>query len=198
MEHEERGASRREILQRAVLAAGAAGTASLWAHGFLDFERVAATEPTQPGAPRRTLTELEWRTLDAAFDQLLPKDELGPGARDVNAVGYTDAALQDPALPRAALRVMKRGVVDLNNLARRRRARDYAALAIDARHAVMGEYERTASGIEFIRRGLGFVFEACFGDPLQGANPGSIGWRFAEPPPTKPRPTTPGWRPRER
>lgn len=192
------GRTRRDLLRGAVLGTGTAAVAGLWAGGFLDAERARRVERTRPGAPRRVLGLPAWRTFEAAADQLLPRDAWGPGARDVNAVGYTDAALADPSVRPAVRTQLVDGLGALDQLARRRGARTFALLAGPARDGVLRAFEAKPEGLAWMRSAMGFVLEALLGDPLHGGNPEGIGWAWAEVPELKPRPDTPGWRPRGR
>ncbi|MDJ0973030.1 MAG: gluconate 2-dehydrogenase subunit 3 family protein [Planctomycetota bacterium] len=186
------------MLRSVALGAGAAGMVGFWAHGFLDAERAARTEPTREGAPRRTFDAATWRTFEAAADQLLPRDAWGPGARDVNAVGYTDAALADPTVRPAVRTQLLEGLATLDRMARRQGRRPFASLPGARRDRVLTTFEQTPAGLAWMRQAISFVLEALLGDPLHGGNPNALGWTWGQVAELKPRPETPGWRPRGR
>lgn len=163
---------RREFLARAALAA-----ATLTAAGCAPRIRCERPEAPAPGAQR--LTAAEWETLAAVQDTLLPSSPGSPGARDVNAIGYLDAAWAEAEL-------RSDDCVELRLLAARL-GEGFAGLSPDARDAALRAY--TADhGTRWFSLLMGFTLEAYLGDPIHGGNPAGSVWAYLGIPPPYPRP----------
>ncbi len=200
------GVSRRAFLTRAAAGAGVATVSWFWGQGFTRPERAADVEPTLPGAPGKTFNEREWRTLEAACDRLLPSSPGSPGARDVNAIGYLDAVLQDATISRHSRAVILDGAQKLDARAKGMGAAEFRALPATKQDAAIRVFETFRAkdgshpGHVWLERMLGYIFEAFFGDPVHGGNPDEIGWTWAGHKPgfPRPKPSQKGWRPTER
>jgi gluconate 2-dehydrogenase gamma chain len=187
----------RRALLRGAAAAGASATiAAFWFEGFGNPLRRRSVEPTPAGAPGKTFSAAEWAAMEAALDRLIPSGPGSPGARDVNAVGYLDAVLQEPDLdPANFADIVRGGVPLLEEGARARRAPAFAALAGPAQDEVLRGLETSATGLLWMKRVLYFGIEALLGDPVHGCQPGEVGWKWLGNAPPEPRPHTPGWKP---
>ena len=144
-------------------------------------------EAAPDAARARTFTPEEWRTMAAAVDRLLPSGPGSPGARDVNAVGYLDAVLADPATDPARPPLVKDGAARLLARARARGASSFDALPPDVQDAAIRAFEATAGGRAWLDVVLGYVLEAFLGSPVHGGNPGEIAWAWAGIKPGVPR-----------
>lgn len=176
-------------------AAATATVALLWAEGVLDLGRRERIAPTEPGAPRRSLTEREWAALDAAARRILPSAEGEPGAAEVNAVGYLDAVLADPEIEADTVKRIRTGAGLLDAFAQEQGASSFAALEEDAQDAGIRSFETPWERQLWLRSMIALVMEAFLGDPTRGANPDAIGWTWAGNTIGYPRPK-PGWKPR--
>ena len=198
--------TRRRLLAEIAGTAGVAATAALWLDGLVPPRRDPPLPPTPPGAPRQSLSEAEWRTLEAACDRLLPSEgPRAPGARDVNAIGYLDALLALPDEHPTWRGIVRQGAAALEARARRTHRSDFASLSAAQQDALLQAYERfpgtppdVVSGAKWIRVMLAGILEAFFCDPVRGGNPGEIAWAWAGHTPSFPRPTEPGWLPHEK
>lgn len=170
------GTDRRGFLRAAALAPVLATTGCL--RPF-----VVATPRDAPG---RSLTVEQRRTLQAVQEHMLPSAPGTPGAREVNATGYLDAALatEDFAGDRD---LVKRAASDLDRLAREAGAASFAALDEGGRERALRAYERAGGGAA-LERVLSFTLEALLGDPVHGGNPDGVGWAWAGHRPGSPRP----------
>ncbi len=182
---------RRAFLTRA---AATATVALLWTEGVLDLGRRRRTEPTEAGAPRRTLTDAEWRALDAASRRILPSSPDEPGAAEVNAVGYLDAVLADPDIERDTIVRIREGAALLDAFAREQGASSFASLPEEAQDDGLRSFETVWERQLWLRSMIALVMEAFLGDPTRGANPEGIGWAWAGNAIGYPRPK-PGWKP---
>jgi len=181
----------RRLLIGGAVAAAATG-AFLWLRGSGVLRGLI--EPTPPEGPPRSLTELEWRTLDAAGRRILPSAEGSPGAHEVNAIGYLDALLKDPAIEDEAVARVHAGAARLHAFAVERGAADFAALDDEAQNEGIALFLGSWDEQLFLRAMIGYTLEAFLCDPVRGGNPDEIGWTWAHHQPGFPRPV-PGWRP---
>jgi hypothetical protein len=180
--------NRRTLFGLATAAVGTATVATFWFRGFLDPNRASRTEATKPGAGHVTLTDAEWAALAAAQERLLPSDDDGPGAREVNAIGYLDAALDDPSTYDETRTSIREGAKRLDEGARGQGAASFAVLPGEGQDRVLHGFETSDDGLRFLRDLLAFTFEAFLGDPIYGGNPGEIGWKWAHHKSGVPRP----------
>ncbi len=200
------GVSRRKFLKETAGAAGIATVAYLWFDGYTATTYAEDFEPTRPGAARKTFSAQEWNTLAAACDRLLPSSPGSPGARDVNAIGYLDAVLQQGQVADSTRKIVKDGAAKLDARARAKGAKEFAALPPVQQDAAVRVFETfkapdgTYPGHTWLKWMLQYVLEAFFGDPVHGGNPDEIAWTWAGHKPGFPRPEPhqKGWRPQER
>ncbi len=166
--------SRRTFLARSAAAAAALGLA-------------ACARDHRPD-DRQRLDEARWRALEAAQDRLLPSSPGAPGARDVRATAYLDAALAEADTPAAVRARIRDGADRLDALAREHGAPDFAALQPEARDAVLAEFFDTPEGDRWFDAVMPFTLEALLGDPVHGGNPDGIAWDWLGHRPGWPRP----------
>ena len=186
------------MLDRRTLLGGLAAGAGLSFLGTLtgcvNGARRARTTPTPPpgptAAPPRVLSATEWLTFEAALDGMLPSAPDSPGARDVNAVGYLDAALADPDTDPSSVALARAGAAWLDEAARREGARDFADAPFDARERALRIVAAQERGPDWVLLVLMFGLEALLGDPVHGGNPGEIGWKWLGHHPGSPRPSS--------
>ncbi len=187
------------IDRRTFLGGVAAGAGAGWLAmlaGCVKEKRRARTKPTPPAgvtsdAPSpvgRILTAPEWRALDAALDVMLPSGPGSPGSRDVNGIGYLDAALADPDTEPAEADHVRQGAAWLDEAARAAGAADFAAATPEAREVAVRAVVSKPGGPEWALFLLMFGLEALLGDPVHGGNTGEVGWTWLAHVPGDPRP----------
>jgi hypothetical protein len=186
------GTDRRTFLGQT---AATATVAWFWFEGLGNPLRRGRVEPTRPGAPRQTFSEVEWDTLDAALRRILPSAEGSPGAAEVNAIGYLDAVLQDKEVEPDQVARVRAGVRRLMDFAEAEAGGPFARLPPETQDAGIRLFEQPWAQQMWLRNVISFALEAFLGDPIHGGNVGEAGWEWAgvEPPPF--RPTAP-WRAR--
>ncbi len=184
------GVDRRLLLGGAV--AAAATGAFFWLRGSGVFR--GPVDPTAPGGERRSLTGLDWATLDAAGQRILPSAEGSPGAKEVNAIGYLDALLQDPAIEEESVARTLAGAARLHAFALDRGVEGYASLPGEVQDEGLHLFDEPWEQQLFLRGLISYTLEAFFCDPIHGGNPDEIAWAWAAHKPGFPRPT-PDWRP---
>jgi hypothetical protein len=179
--------SRRAVLAGAAVAA-TASAAWIWWGASSDPDRPRRIVPTPPGGPPQALTADAWSTLRAAQMRLLPSAPGSPGAIDVNAIGYLDAAMAGPDVePDTAERVAA-GAASLAAFAAARGAARFADLPEEVQDEGLRAFEGRWEDVLWLRTMISFTLEAFLGDPAHGANPGEVGWTWTRHTPGFPRP----------
>lgn len=183
--------SRRALLRRAG-AAAAAGAAGVAAGPDAPSEAAAAqaapasggvrtaASPPAPRAAYEQLTAEEADLLEAVADQLIPSDELGPGAVAAGAVVYIDRALGGASSgSRAAWRT---GLSALDRYCRTARGAPFRELPHEDQVSVLVDVETGAAtgfaggSAAFFDMVRGHVLQGMFGDPWYGGNRNYAGW----------------------
>lgn len=155
---------------------------------FLKAGTVAATATAVAcgGATSRyrVLSEDEARTLAAACDQIVPKDQ-DPGASEAGAVAFVDRQLATRA--KRELARWRAGIRGLDAAARRRFGVAFADAAFDDRTALLrdleqgigepGDWRGIAPGA-FFRLLREHAMMGFYGDPRHGGNKGRVSWRM--------------------
>jgi gluconate 2-dehydrogenase gamma chain len=177
--------SRRRFLGRS--AAAAASVSLLSACGghasrLLSTTTVVAGPPSVPG----TLTAAEMKTLEAVLAQLLPKDDLGPGAVEAGVPTYIDMALAGSYKP--LLPAYQGLLTTFDTAAASMGAGSFAELSASKQIALLGDVEAgkppsVAATAEASAAGdfqllLEHMREGMFGDPMYGGNASLSGWEL--------------------
>lgn len=186
-----RGMARARFDRRILLAA--TGMLAVAAYGLGRMWRGAG-----PAAERRTLTDEERARFAAIQARLLPRDASGPGAPDVHATTFLEAALRAPSTWMPRVRLVRAGGPWLDAWARRHGAAAFVGLRDRAQDDALRAYEATPQGVRWMRVMIEITLEAFLCDPARGGNPDGIGWAWARHRPGWPRPPSTGWRPTER
>ena len=191
--------SRRALLRRAgaASAAAAAGAAGVSAREEKPPETGATAAPTAPlpgsaqtpapeppRAAYEQLTAEEADLLEAIADQLIPSDDLGPGAVAAGAVVYIDRALGGAlSESRDAYRA---GLAAFDRYCRASRGAPFRELPhVDQVSALIDVETGAATGARtgfagssaaFFNMVRGHVLQGTFGDPYYGGNREYVGW----------------------
>lgn len=190
--------SRRALLRRAGAAAAAGAAAGTGVPAAVETTaETAATTPAAPApgasqapapAPPRAaweqLTAEEADLLEAIADQLIPSDDLGPGAVAAGAVVYIDRALGGAlSESRDAYRA---GLAAFDRYCRASRGAPFRELPhVDQVSALIDVETGAATGARtgfagssaaFFNMVRGHVLQGTFGDPWYGGNRDYVGW----------------------
>ena len=190
--------SRRTLLRRAgaAAAAGAAAGTGVPAAAETPAETAATTPaapapgasqapaPAPPRAAWEQLTAEEADLLEAIADQLIPSDDLGPGAVAAGAVVYIDRALGGAlSESRDAYRA---GLAAFDRYCRASRGAPFRELPhVDQVSALIDVETGAATGARtgfagssaaFFNMVRGHVLQGTFGDPYYGGNRDYVGW----------------------
>ena len=179
--------SRRTFLARAAAATTALSALGLSACGARPAPTLELTPKTEETA---RLTPEQWRTLAAAQALMLPSKPGSPGAVEVHATAYLDAALAEAQMDPEEREMIKAGLGQLDAQAKIQGAAHFAALAPNAQTQTLTEFfaktETRWFGVV-----MAFTMEAFLGDPTHGGNPDGVGWAFVGHPAPYPRPVAP-------
>ena len=164
--------------------------------------RAAATA----ARPYMFLSQTEVAFLDAAVSHLIPKDELGPGAKEAGVTYFIDQQLfggygtmakkytqgpwpegtpqqgyQSPLTPAAVYRA---GIRDTNNHCRKAYGKTFDALARQQQDEVLKGLDGGKIELEQVRSQFFFnmllnnTIEGFFADPVYGGNRDKAGWKL--------------------
>jgi len=140
--------------------------------------------------PTRSPGAEPWQTLGALYDQLLPEDGDGPGARQAGTLAYARAVLPHTAVDRRELLLGR--VAEFNQQARQQQGRPFVDLSCEQREALLLSLIEDSSWERWVSRHLDVVIESLLADPVYGGNIDGAGWRwlahqpgFPTPPPDK-------------
>ena len=145
---------------------------------------VQAPRPDPPRAAYEQLTAEEADLLEAIADELIPSDDLGPGAVAAGAVVYIDRALGG-ALSESR-NAYRAGLSAFDRYCRASRGAPFRELPhVDRVSALIDVETGAATGARtgFAGSSAGFfnmvrshVLQGTFGDPHYGGNRGFVGW----------------------
>lgn len=137
---------------------------------------------TNNPAPHRfkVLTQDEAETLELIADQIFPETDT-PGAAEIGAVNYIDAALAGDYAPMVPL--YRRGIRAIDVYARAKFGRTFRSLGDELKEAVLMAFEAGSiaefkDAPEFFETVRCHVLEGVFCEPQYGGNKDMIGWRL--------------------
>ena len=173
MAEDEIGLSRRELLKRAGLVVGAAVV--------VPVVQTAAAQPqaalAQSLETLRTLTRLEYDTLDAICSRIIPTDANGPGAKEARAARYIDWALSG-ALGNARDQYAS-GLAAVEAYASTSRGALLSRLSAADQDAIVDDLSRNVvpgAPPAFFNTVRAHTIQGTFADPFYGGNANYVGW----------------------
>ncbi len=125
----------------------------------------------------RTFTDEEFRTLTAAVDRIVPRDQ-DPGAVDANVPEYIDKALVDPQLHQMRDDLIP-GLGLLDKKAHGGYQKPFADLTAEQRDTIIGSLRQGDKGsmeqrvLELL---IVMTMEGLLSDPSYGGNKDRVGW----------------------
>jgi gluconate 2-dehydrogenase gamma chain len=160
----------------------AAAMTTLGGVGFACTREAPQTAP-EPAAPSGDqAVETFVPVLAALAARLIPSDELGPGAADVDIGNFFRRAFADPRLS-TVHPLLKRGCAFVMQLARSEMKQAFTALDPAGQDEIIGRLVENAvrpngfSAPTFIRIVMALTLEGFLGDPRHGGNKDGLGWR---------------------
>ncbi|MFM1892669.1 MAG: hypothetical protein RLZ44_1746 [Pseudomonadota bacterium] len=140
----------------------------------------AATEPRNADA--------RWQLIDAVQQHLFPSEPEAPGARELKALAYLQWVVADQGLDPEERAFVLQGADWLDGIARETDEGGFLDLDQAGREAVLRRVAQSPAGENWLSTLLLYIFEALLADPVYGANPDGIGWRWLGHQPGFPRP----------
>lgn len=151
--------------------------------------RLIPIEPTPTQEAAKIFNRAEWQILKSVQDHLLPSGPNSPGAHEVNATGYLDAALQGADIEPGEIAAIRAGIISLSEISEKSAKRRFVELSRLTREQVLRDFEHEKSGEAWLQLVLSYTLEAYLGDPVYGGNPDDLVWKWLEHSPGEPRPT---------
>jgi gluconate 2-dehydrogenase gamma chain len=177
--------SRKSFLGQSAAVAGSVALLSSPAAQASRLLRTASTAPERAYAPV-ALTAQEMTTLTAVLRQLLPKDELGPGAVEAGVHIYIDRALAGSL--KGLLPVYNGYLPMFEKAAASMGATSFSALSGSQQIALLKQFEagkppgatsaEAASSAGLLQLLLEHMREGMFADPMYGGNGRLSGWNL--------------------
>ena len=124
------------------------------------------------------MSEAQWQEIAAVQSHLFPKEENAPGAVDINALGYLQWVLSDPALEPGDRLFFKTGLNKLQGILLAERKHSFTVLNNRQKEKILRKLEQDTEGRAWITELLHYLFEALLTDPVYGGNPEGIGWKW--------------------
>lgn len=171
--------SRRRFLRNAAFASGGVYLVEWgWA---CKREPHPAPPPAAAPAPltssHQVFTDAEFKTLTAAVDRLLPKDQ-DPGGVEAGVPAYFDRAFTNPDLHRMREDFIA-GLAALDRASLRAHQLPFAAAPAPAQDALLRRFATmppTSGEAHFYETLITFALEGFLGDPVYGGNQQRCGW----------------------
>ncbi|MCH8058697.1 MAG: gluconate 2-dehydrogenase subunit 3 family protein [Proteobacteria bacterium] len=128
-------------------------------------------------------------TLSAVQEHLFPSDAESPGAMDINALAYLQAAITQPGFKEDSRNFIVNGIQSLEEASMERYDRVFADLGFAQKESLLRYLaDHTRWGRNWLSLLLYYIFESLLADPVYGCNPDGIGWKWLEHQPGFPRP----------
>lgn len=153
--------------------------------------RGAAPAPVPSDATHESVTPRDgapWQSFARVLRVLWPEGGATPSAAAIDADGYLRRALDAPDTDPELRTFLLDGLGWLDAYAREQRGEDFAGLAAAEQDALLARIAGSRAGERWLEALLGFLLEALLADPVYGANPNGIGWRWLAHTPGFPRP----------
>lgn len=174
--------NRRAFLVRGSVALAAAAVLAGAPH-------VLRTYGTRESSSTTAFSRRQQETLAAVQEHLFPRLADSPGADDINALFYLNAALAVPGFNPDTRNSIVNGIQRLHDSSHEQFGIRFIGLT-EARKETLLRYlaDRTRWGERWLSLILYYIFEALLSDPVYGGNPNGIGWQWLEHRPGFPRP----------
>jgi gluconate 2-dehydrogenase gamma chain len=163
--------TRRELLKRAGLVVGAAVV--------VPVVPAAAAQP-QASAPQetlKTLTRLEYDTLDAICSRIIPTDATGSGAREARAARFVDWGLAGALANTRGLYAAGLAAVEAHAIASKGAA--FSQVSPADQDAVVSDLSQNMvpqAPQGFFNTVRAHTIQGTFSDPFYGGNANYVGW----------------------
>jgi gluconate 2-dehydrogenase gamma chain len=172
--------SRRSFIQRLTFFGGGVVLLGSTACKRSPPEEAKPAEPPALGdSPHGTFSGLEFATVTAACERILPRDE-DPGAKDANVPAYIDRMLQTPELTQMRADFLQ-GLAALERRSRSMFQKGFAQAAPEQQDDLLTLFKDSGPGTgeaHFYELLVVLTLEGFLGDPSYGGNKDRVGWRL--------------------
>ncbi len=131
-----------------------------------------------------------WSLLDAVQNQLLPSEPDAPGASEIQALEYLRFVVADTQLAEDDRAFILRGPEWLEDLTLQAHDKSFSALSEAEKEGMLRRVATSEVGENWISTLQLYLCEALIADPVYGANPDGIGWKWLGHNPGFPRPNS--------
>ncbi|WP_224370290.1 gluconate 2-dehydrogenase subunit 3 family protein [Hyalangium versicolor] len=138
-----------------------------------------AEAPSVGDSPHGTFTGLEFSTMAAASERIVPRDE-DPGAKDANVPAYIDRILQTPEMKQMKTDFLQ-GLAALERRARSMFKKGFAEATPEQQDELLTIFKDSGEGsgeAHFYELLVVLTLEGFLGDPSYGGNKGRVGWHL--------------------
>jgi gluconate 2-dehydrogenase gamma chain len=166
--------TRRELFKRAGLAVGAAVVVPVLPAAPARLPGPAAQGTVEP---LKTLTRLEYDTLDAICSRIIPTDANGPGAREARAARYIDWGLSGVLGSARAQYASALAAVEAHAMASK--GASFSTLSPLEQDAIVNDLSQNMvpkAPQGFFNTVRAHTVQGTFSDPFYGGNAGYVGW----------------------
>ena len=124
------------------------------------------------------LTPSQDKIIIAVQEHLFPKTKDAPGSQDINATEYLHLVLHDQTIDIRDRKFIKNGIGWLEEKAQEKYNRSFIDLNVEEKENIFQEISQVRWGEGWLSSLLSYIFEALLSDPIYGANPEGIGWKW--------------------
>lgn len=121
-----------------------------------------------------------WLTLDATLNQLLPKSETGPSAKEINALAYLHQIFTVQPTEQEEKEFILKGVGWLNGYAQSEKGKAFATLSFEEKELLLRGISQSKAGSNWLNTLLGYIYQAMLAPPSYGGNTNGTGWQWLE------------------
>jgi gluconate 2-dehydrogenase gamma chain len=143
-----------------------------------------AIEPSR----RSALSAAQWQAMDRLLNHLFPSENDAPGAKEIYATAWLHNALTMPDVEQQHRDFMRDGVLMLERTSGEIFHKAFIELDETQRETTLRQLEKSAEGRAWLQETLRYVLEALLIDPVYGANPNAVGWKWLQHRPGFPQP----------
>ncbi|SET85294.1 gluconate 2-dehydrogenase subunit 3 family protein [Thalassotalea agarivorans] len=121
-----------------------------------------------------------WLTLDSTLNHLLPQSEIGPSAKDIQAIQYLFNVIDQQPIDEDEKAFIFKGVGWLNGFCQSKLNKNFVELEQENKEAMLRAISGSTAGRNWINTLINYLFEAMLSPPAYGGNPNGVGWTWLQ------------------
>jgi len=121
---------------------------------------------------------LDLKLIQDVQEILFPKDNLGPGAKELKADKYLIWTLNDNRIDPWDNEQLIKGFRRLNSTSKEHHNKKFIQLSKKQQEDLIAQISISDWGQTWLSRMLTIIFEAMYANPNYGSNPEEIGWKW--------------------